>query len=111
MVLRQSYRCEGIACLRAGALGIDHAGSVNGVIVGLTGYVHKGHIARAALEATAFQTREVVEAMETDSGVKLAALKVDGGMDSVTREHLYHDWKSAVERTFGWVEERPPVPA
>ncbi|MBI1854469.1 MAG: glycerol kinase GlpK, partial [Chloroflexi bacterium] len=51
-----------------------------GVIVGLTRYVNKGHIARAALEATAFQTREVLDAMEKDSGVKLSALKVDGGM-------------------------------
>ncbi|GIK09929.1 MAG: glycerol kinase [Anaerolineaceae bacterium] len=51
-----------------------------GVIVGMTRYVNKGHIARAALEATAFQTREVLDAMETDSGVKLTALKVDGGM-------------------------------
>jgi glycerol kinase len=51
-----------------------------GAIVGMTRYVHKGHIARAALEATAFQTREVLEAMETDSGVTLKVLKVDGGM-------------------------------
>jgi len=51
-----------------------------GVIVGLTRYVNKGHIARAALEATAYQTREVLDAMEKDSGVKLTALKVDGGM-------------------------------
>jgi len=51
-----------------------------GVIAGLTRYANKGHIARAALEATAYQTREVLEAMETDSGVHLASLKVDGGM-------------------------------
>jgi glycerol kinase len=51
-----------------------------GVIVGLTRYVNKGHLARAALEATAYQTREVLEAMEADSGVKLSVLKVDGGM-------------------------------
>ena len=51
-----------------------------GAIVGLTRYVNKGHIARAALEATAFQTREVLDAMEQDSGVALKALKVDGGM-------------------------------
>jgi len=51
-----------------------------GVLVGLTRYVNKGHIARAALEATAYQTREVLDAMEKDSGVKLTALKVDGGM-------------------------------
>ncbi|MGN6564669.1 MAG: glycerol kinase GlpK [Thermomicrobiales bacterium] len=137
-----------------------------GVIVGLTRYVNKGHIARAALEATAFQTREVLDAMEADSGVKLTALKVDGGMvyndllmqfqadilgvpvirpqvaettalgaayaaglatglwDNLEdlrqnwrvdktwepamaaskRDELYHHWKRAVERTFGWVE-------
>jgi glycerol kinase len=51
-----------------------------GVIVGMTRYVNKGHIARAALEATAFQTREVLDAMNADSGVDLTALKVDGGM-------------------------------
>jgi glycerol kinase len=51
-----------------------------GVIAGLTGYIHKGHIARAVLEATAWQTREVVDAMAADSGVALTALKVDGGM-------------------------------
>ncbi|MGC1404585.1 MAG: glycerol kinase GlpK [Thermodesulfobacteriota bacterium] len=51
-----------------------------GVIAGLTRYVNKGHIARAVLEATAYQTREVLDAMEKDSGVRLKALKVDGGM-------------------------------
>ncbi len=51
-----------------------------GVIVGLTRYVNKGHLARAVLEATAYQTREVLDAMEQDSGVQLTALKVDGGM-------------------------------
>ncbi len=51
-----------------------------GVIVGLTRYINKGHIARAALEATAYQTREVLDAMEQDSGVRLTTLKVDGGM-------------------------------
>ena len=51
-----------------------------GVIAGLTGYVTKAHLARAVLEATAWQVREVVEAMDADSGVKLTALKVDGGM-------------------------------
>ncbi len=51
-----------------------------GALVGLTRFVNKGHIARAVLEATAFQTREVVEAMNADSGVPLKELKVDGGM-------------------------------
>jgi len=54
--------------------------NARGVIVGMTRYVNKGHLARAALEATAYQTREVLDAMEKDSGVKLSALKVDGGM-------------------------------
>ncbi len=51
-----------------------------GAIVGLTRFINKGHIARAALEATAYQTREVLDAMNADSGVPLTALKVDGGM-------------------------------
>ena len=51
-----------------------------GAIVGLTRYVNKGHIARAVLEANAFQTRDIVEAMAKDSGVALSRLKVDGGM-------------------------------
>ncbi|WP_394277040.1 glycerol kinase GlpK [Luteococcus sp.] len=51
-----------------------------GALVGLTRYVNRGHIARAVLESTAYQTREVLEAMEADSGVKLAELRVDGGM-------------------------------
>jgi glycerol kinase len=51
-----------------------------GAIVGLTAYAGGGHIARAALEATAFQTSEVLQAMERDSGVRLETLRVDGGM-------------------------------
>jgi glycerol kinase len=51
-----------------------------GVIAGLTRYVNKGHLARAALEATAWQSKEVVDAMNADSGVDLTSLKVDGGM-------------------------------
>ena len=51
-----------------------------GALVGLTRYVNRNHIARAVLEATAFQTREVIEAMNADSGVPLAELRVDGGM-------------------------------
>jgi len=51
-----------------------------GVVAGLTRFVNRGHLARAALEATAFQTREVVEAMNADCGIPLASLKVDGGM-------------------------------
>ncbi len=54
--------------------------SARGVICGLTGFVTRAHIARAALEATAFQTREVVEAMEKDSGIALDVLRTDGGM-------------------------------
>jgi glycerol kinase len=55
-------------------------GDARGVIAGLTRYVTKGHIGRAVLEATAWQTREVLDAMNADSGVPLTALKVDGGM-------------------------------
>jgi glycerol kinase len=51
-----------------------------GVIVGLTRYVTRAHLARAALEAIAYQVRDVVEAMQADSGIKLATLKTDGGM-------------------------------
>jgi glycerol kinase len=57
-----------------------------GVIVGLTRFINKGHIARASLEATAFQTREVLDAVNADAGVDLTELKVDGGM--VTNETL-----------------------
>jgi glycerol kinase len=54
--------------------------TARGVIAGLTRYVNKGHIARAVLEATAFQTREVVDAMAKDSGIELDVLRTDGGM-------------------------------
>ena len=54
--------------------------SARGVIMGLTRYVNRGHFGRATLEATAYQTREVLDAMNADSGVALTALKVDGGM-------------------------------
>src|SRR3954469_23542422 len=54
--------------------------NARGVVAGLTRYVNAGHIARATLEATAYQSREVVEAMDSDSGVALESLKVDGGM-------------------------------
>jgi glycerol kinase len=54
--------------------------NARGVFAGLTRYVNAGHIARATLEATAYQSREVVEAMDADSGVALESLKVDGGM-------------------------------
>jgi len=139
-----------------------------GVIVGLTHYATGAHLARAVLEATAFQTREIFDAMEKDSGIRLTTLKVDGGMiesepllqfqadildvvvarpresgttalgaayaaglavgfwkgmadlkdhwrvarrwePSMTRERreaLYGQWRKAVERTLGWVEER-----
>ncbi|WP_216215184.1 glycerol kinase GlpK [Amycolatopsis aidingensis] len=56
-----------------------------GIIVGLTSYITKGHLARAVLEATGWQTREVVDAMNADSGLSMAELKVDGGM---TADHL-----------------------
>jgi glycerol kinase len=54
--------------------------NARGVIAGLTRYINKGHLARAVLEATAFQTRDVVDAMQKDSGVDLETLRVDGGM-------------------------------
>jgi glycerol kinase len=54
--------------------------NARGVIAGLTRYSNRGHLARAVLEATAFQTREVVEAMERDAGVPVAVLRTDGGM-------------------------------
>jgi len=54
--------------------------TARGVVAGLTRYANKGHLARAVLEATAFQTREVLEAMEQDSGIHLATLRTDGGM-------------------------------
>src|ERR687895_432970 len=62
--------------------------NARGVFAGLTRYVNAGHIARATLEATAYQSREVLEAMDADSGVKLESLKVDGGM--VANELLMH---------------------
>ena len=54
--------------------------NARGVIAGLTRFTNKGHLARAVLEATAFQTREVVEAMEKDAGVPVDVLRTDGGM-------------------------------
>lgn len=51
-----------------------------GIVIGLTRYVNKGHFARAALEATAYQTRDIVDAMRQETGLNLDALKVDGGM-------------------------------
>jgi glycerol kinase len=54
--------------------------SARGVIAGLTRYATRAHIARAALEATAYQTRDVLTAMEQDSGIRLSELRVDGGM-------------------------------
>ena len=64
----------------AGLFAPHWRGDARGVIVGLTGYVTRAHIARAALEAVAWQVREVVDAMRSDSGVALQALKADGGM-------------------------------
>jgi len=54
--------------------------SARGVVAGLTRYANRGHIARAALEATAYQTRDVLEAMQADSGLPIRALRTDGGM-------------------------------
>lgn len=71
--------------------------TARGVITGLTRYAHKGHIARAVLEATAFQTRDVLEAMETDSGIKLDVLRADGGM--VSNELLMQFQADILDRT------------
>jgi len=54
--------------------------SARGVIAGLTRYANRGHLARATLEASAYQTRDVIDAMQLDSGIRLAELRVDGGM-------------------------------
>ena len=108
-----------------------------GALVGLTRYVNKGHIARAVLEATAFQTREVLEAMNADSGVPLTELRVDGGMVvnetlmqfqadmlgvDVVRPHVAETtalgaayaaglavgyWESTDEITANWGEDKP----
>ncbi len=75
-----------------------------GVIAGLTGYVTKAHLARAVLEATAWQTREVVDAMHADSGVALSMLKVDGGM---TANNLLMQFQADVLNT---QVVRPVVP-
>jgi glycerol kinase len=73
-----------------------------GVITGLTRYVTKGHLARAVLEATAWQTREVVDAMAKDSGGTLTALKVDGGMTSnnLLMQNIADVLDAPVERPF-----------
>ena len=71
--------------------------NARGVIAGLTRYTNKGHLARAVLEATAFQTREVVEAMEKDSGVPLTVLRTDGGM--VENELLMQFQADILDRT------------
>ncbi len=62
-----------------------------GIIAGLTSFVTKGHLARAALESTAWQVRDVVEVMAAESGVDIAVLKVDGGM---TRSELLMGFQS-----------------
>lgn len=71
--------------------------NARGVITGLTRYANKGHIARAVLEATAFQTREVVEAMEADAGIRLDQLRTDGGM--VANELLMQFQADLLNRT------------
>ena len=64
----------------SGLLAPHWEGEARGLVAGLTGYVTKGHLARAALEATGWQTRDVVRAMDADSGLPLTTLRVDGGM-------------------------------
>ena len=87
--MAQAHRI-GEAVVSAHGLGVEYRSCkrhctwgtcrARGVIAGLTRYANKGHLARAVLEATAFQTREVLDAMQRDSRVRLKALKVDGGM-------------------------------
>jgi len=67
--------------------------TARGVIAGLTRYANRGHIARAALEATAFQVREVAEAMENDSKIRLDVLRTDGGM---TRNDLLMQFQADI---------------
>jgi glycerol kinase len=67
--------------------------SARGVFAGLTRYINKGHIARAALEATAYQVREVLDAMEKDSGIELEDLRTDGGM---VQNHLLMQFQSNI---------------
>ncbi|NOY69696.1 MAG: glycerol kinase GlpK [Deltaproteobacteria bacterium] len=69
---------------------ISHA---RGIITGLTHYINKGHFARAVLEASAYQAREIFEAMEKDSGISLKSLKVDGGM---TKNELLMQFQSDI---------------
>jgi glycerol kinase len=64
----------------SGLLAPHWAGEARGLVAGLTGYVTKGHLARAVLEATGWQTRDVVAALGADSGLPLDTLRVDGGM-------------------------------
>jgi glycerol kinase len=64
----------------SGLLAPHWAGRARGLVAGLTSYVTKGHLARAVLEATGWQTRDVVRAMDADSRLPLTALRVDGGM-------------------------------
>jgi glycerol kinase len=64
----------------SGLLAPHWEGRARGLVAGLTSYVTKGHLARAVLEATGWQTRDVVRAMDADSGLPLTALRVDGGM-------------------------------
>ncbi|HEY3716379.1 MAG TPA: glycerol kinase GlpK [Jatrophihabitantaceae bacterium] len=66
----------------AGLLAPYWRSEARGIIVGLTSYITRGHLARAILEATGWQTREVIDAMSADSGLPLTSLKVDGGMTS-----------------------------
>src|SRR6202000_2440655 len=71
--------------------------NARGVIAGLTRFTNKGHLARAVLEATAFQTRDVLEAMEADAGLRLAQLRTDGGM--VANELLMQFQADILDRT------------
>jgi glycerol kinase len=88
--------------------GPDSIHSARGLIAGLTRYANKGRLARAALEATAYQTREVVEAMEHDSGIRLDVLRVDGGM--VRNDLLMQFQADILDRPVGAGFELEPAP-
>jgi glycerol kinase len=90
-----------------------------GAIVGLSRFNTDAHLARAALEAICYQSKDITLAMEHDSGVRLEVLKVDGGVTAndlcmqmqadilgvpVSRPVVSAQWKKAVQRTLDWVD-------
>ena len=96
----------GVYCVPAfsGLFAPHWRSDARGVVTGLTGYANKGHLARAVLEATAYQTLDVLKAMEADSGVRLTSLRVDGGMAA---NELLMQFQADV---LGVPVQRPTVP-